>query len=76
MGLHQRSQDRLEAEFPAHEGGRDAAQSRPSGARQTRLESRPIGLFFAECFMYALIALGLVFVVFGILNFIDFGRID
>jgi hypothetical protein len=76
MGLHQRSQNRFKAEFPAHAAGRIAAQSHSSGARQTRLESGPICLFSAECFMYALIALGLVFAVFGILNFIDYGRLD
>jgi transposase-like protein len=76
MALHQRSQDRFEAQLPAHAQRQIAAQSLPSGALQTRLESGSARPVFLEFAMFALVALAIPFAAFGILNLIEFGRLD
>jgi hypothetical protein len=81
MALHQRAQNRFQAQPPARhdraEGGLDGAQSRPSGARQTRLESGPIGFVVTEfVIMMALVALGIPFILFAVLNLIEYKRVD
>jgi hypothetical protein len=43
---------------------------------QSRLESGSMRPVFMEFAMFALVAIAIPFIAFGILNFIDYGRLD